>query len=260
MFAPAVHLSLTRIADPARHRAHNAWRQLDLHPELLLQPGIAWGEAWVRSPDCVAIDASGMDGTLGEFDYAQLYWLRAPEERSAREFVDFHERAFQIGRRPDVAWASEPLREFLVPLKGYVNPRVLVSADALPFRPMTGIHLKLSRFIRHDAAADAAFRWYDQVRIPDLLECTGAAGAWTFATRDLFKPTRDLAASALRVQIVYLDGDPLEFADEASDREAQWRNAGRHLDTSAVEQSLFAGPLRAIVPWRWDWFDQPASG
>jgi len=42
MLAPLVHLSLTKISDPAKHRAHNAWRQLDYVPELMLDPGMGF--------------------------------------------------------------------------------------------------------------------------------------------------------------------------------------------------------------------------
>lgn len=255
MFAPVVHLSLTKLSDPTRHHAYNAWRQLDFLPELMLDPGVAWGDAWVQAPDCAAVASTGTQSASLHFDYAQLYGLRAPEDQSARRFVDQRERAFQMGRRPDVEWAREPLGAFFVPLKGYVNPRVLISADALPVRPMTGIHLTLSRFVRHDATAEAAYRWQDRVCIPDLLECAGVAGAWTFTSRDLFRPTRDLSAPTLRLRIVYLDGDPLAFAAECDERDARRRDQGRHFDASAVEQPIFAGPLRTIIPWRWTWFD-----
>ena len=259
MFAPVVHFSLTTLNDPARHRAYNGWRQLDYDPELLVQPGVAGGASWVRSPDCAKGSAFGTDSPAAGFHYARLFWLRAPEAASARAFADFSERAFQMGRRPDRAWSSEPLSGFFVPLKGYVNPRVLVAADALPFRPTTGVHLTISRMLRHDVAAEAAFRWHDQVRIPQLLECAGVAGAWTFATRDLFKPARDIAAPALRLQIVYLDADPLAFIDDLARRDAERRGNAQMPPSIDVEEPVFSGPLRSIIPWRWDWFDAAES-
>lgn len=259
MFAPAVHFSLTALVDPTKHRAHNAWRQLDHQPELLTQPGVAWGDAWVRSPDCARVSTSGSDRAFAGFHYAEMCWLRAPELASAQAFADFSERAFQIGRRPDGAWATKVFGSYFVPLKGYVNARVLVSAEALLFRPMTGIHITVSRLSRHDAAAEAMFRWHDQVRIPQLLACAGVAGAWTFATRDLFKPARDLSAPALRLEIVYLDADPLAFTAELARHEDAWRTAPTTRDATGVEERLFAGPLRTIIPWRWDWFDGPGT-
>lgn len=255
MFAAVVHLSLTTLTDPTKHRAHNAWRALDYHPELMLQPGVAWGDAWVRSPDCVRASDPCADATLAGFHYAELCWLRAPGYSSAQSRMDFSERAFQMGRHPDGAWATEALSGYFVPLKGYVNARVLVSAEALPFRPMIGIHLTLSRLSGHDAAAEATFRWHDQVRMKQVLACTGVAGAWTFATRDLFKPARDLSAPALRMEVVYLDGDPLAFAAELASSEQAWRKGPANPSTNGVEERLFAGPLRTIIPWQWDWFD-----
>ncbi|MEO8304533.1 MAG: hypothetical protein ABI724_10470 [Betaproteobacteria bacterium] len=255
MFAAVVHLSLTTLTDPTKHRAHNAWRQLDYDPELLLQPGVAWSDAWVRSPDCVRASAPDIESAIAGFHYAELCWLRAPGYSSAQSLTDFSECAFQMGRRPDGAWATQALSAYFVPLKGYVNARVLVSAEALPFRPMTGIHLTLSRLSAHDAAAEASFRWHDQVRIPRILGCAEVAGAWTFATRDLFKPERDLSAPALRLEVVYLDGDPLAFAAELGSHEQAWRKVPANPAMTGVEERLLAGPLRTIIPWRWDWFD-----
>jgi hypothetical protein len=140
----------------------------------------------------------------------------------------------------------------MVPLKGYVRPDALLSVDALPFRPNTGAYLIISRFNRHhDAEAEDVFRWYDQTRIPELLDCAGAVGAWTFAARDFYAPDRDLTQPMLRITLVYLERDPLAFADEASKLTSR--------DTGSVEKVLFAGPLRAIVPWQWDWFGATTS-
>ena len=68
------------------------------------------------------------------------------------------------------------------------------------------------------------------------------------------RPQRDPAKPVLRIHLIYLDGDPLEFVADVARREPQWRVGGRHYDTSRTEEALFAGPLRAIVPWRWDRF------
>ena len=247
MFAPMAHFSLSELTDPARIEHENELHQLYHRPELLSLPDIAWGDRWMLDADCAAF-ARIAQGFATHF--ASIYWLRAPRHQSARALTAHFARAEQLGLGSS-AWTNTPLDEFLVPLKGYVRPDRLVSAEALPFRPMRGAYLVVSRFFRHqDVAANAVFHWYDQVRIPNMLECAGAAGAWTFASRQLFSPTGDLSKAILRVQLVYLDGDPVIFAQELADREPHWVQAGQGRDTADVEEVLFAAPLRIVIPWR----------
>jgi hypothetical protein len=132
---------------------------------------------------------------------------------------------------------------------------VLVAAEVVPFRPARGLYVIVSQFKTHDAAAEDAFRWYETTRIPDLLECRGAAGAWLLATEALFHWQRDLTQPALRLVLVWLDADPLEFAADLRERTPDWQARGRLQDISKIEKIVFAGPLRTIIPWQWDWFD-----
>jgi hypothetical protein len=89
-----------------------------------------------------------------------------------------------------------------------------------------------------------------------MVASPGVAGAWTFVGEESFRagPAADGPAN-LRFHLYFLDQDPLEVAAGLPVLEQQWDAAGRGRDSSAVERSLFSGPLRAIVPWRWDWFD-----
>jgi len=269
MFASKVYFSLTEILDPAHHRTHNEWHQLDHRPENLLLPGVAWGDRWVRSPDCAQASA-GLAPEYARTHYAIMYWFREPLRPTLDQFFALSEFSFQWGRSPQIGWTKRPLRGFFSPVKGYVAARVRVSVDALPRRPVRGIHVTISRLRRHDALAHEAFRWYDEVRIPDLLQCRGAAGAWTFASDDLFPPpweestpawsfadsgSRLAAASPLRMTIMYLDEDPLEYLADVAERDAAWRASGRVRDTSSIEDVFFASPFRMIVPWEWNWFD-----
>lgn len=250
MFAPLAHFRLTAVTGRDAHRRENELHELYHRPELLSQPGVAWGERWAHDGDCAALSRKA--GDEGEFDYCAMYWLRAPALASAEAFGAHFARAVHtgLGDAPDLRHA---LDRYMVPLKGYVRREPLVSEQALPFRPNMGVYLVVSRFRRHhDVEAEDVFRWYDQVRIPDMLELPGAAGAWTFAERNFYAPGRDLSQPTLRMQLFYLDGDPLEFAAAANGREARWRAAGRARDTGAVEDVIFAGPLRRIVPWRWE--------
>lgn len=269
MPASKAYFSLTEILDPAHHRTHNEWHQLDHRPENLLLPGIVWGDRWVRSPDCVQASA-GLASEYARVHYAIMYWFREPLQETLDAFFVLSERSFQWGRSPQIGWTRRPLRGFFSPVKGYVASHVRVSADALPLRPVKGIHVTVSRLRRHDAVAEDIFRWYDEVRIPDLLQCRGAAGAWTLASDDLFPPpwdregpawsfadsnSRSAEASSLRMTLIYLDEDPLEYLADVAAREPAWRASGRLRDTSSVEEVFFTSPFRMIVPWEWSWFD-----
>ena len=251
MFSPVVHILLRRMTDPARHRAENELFQLYHQPELRSLPEVAWVDRWVLAPGCAAQSAVAAEC---RFDYASICWLRPPAHASARAYNEHFERATQLGLHSN-AWAETTLDVFMTPLHGYVRRQALLSAEALPFRPNTGAHLIVSRFHRHhDADAEDVFRWYDQTRIPDLLDCAGAVGAWTFAARTFYAPDRDLTKPMLRMTLVYLERDPLAFAGDVAKLPS-----ARLRDVRHVETILFAGPLRAVVPWQWDWFDAAAE-
>jgi len=244
MLFPMTFFSLSELTDATRHRASMQSYQLDLQPEIMNSPGVALAERWVRPADCAAV-GTGSDAALAATHYAELVLFRAPADASIRAYQETCERAVQLGQ--DRVCMNFQLQEFFVPLKAYATPRILVAPEVVPFRPARGLYVIVSRFLTHDAAAEAAFRWYDETRIPDLLGCRGAAGAWLLATEALFHWQRDLTQPALRLVLVWLDGDPLEFAADVRQRTLP--------GNSAVEKILFAGPLRTIVPWQWDWFD-----
>lgn len=256
MFAKKTFFSVMGVTDPTRHREYNEYHQLDHRPENLLLPGVAWGDRWVRSPDCVPA-SKGSDRNFDDAHYVAMYWLYEPLQQSLKQWTDLGELAWQWGRRPDMPWRKNHFQKFMDPLKGYVAPRVLVSHEALVYRPVRGMHFTLSRFRKHDAEVHETLKWYDRVRFPDLLSCRGVAGAWSFVTEDLLKPDRDTTssyddASWTRVTLLYLDEDPLDVMADIQRHDRA--NKARTRDTSAVEDVLFATPLRTIVPWQWDWF------
>jgi hypothetical protein len=268
MFATRVYFSLSEITDPSKHRDHNEWHQLDHQPENLLLPGVALGSRWVRSPDCAAA-SSGTATSYKSAHYGIMYWFREPLADTLDDFFELSERSFQWGRSPQIGWTRRPMRGFFAPVKGYVAPRVRVSVDALPYRPVKGVLMTLANLRGTDAENTALLRWYDEVRIPGLLQCKGVAGAWTFAADELFKPPWDdgrktwtFADSNSRaanpqpqhMRILYLDEDPLEVLGEIAAHDAA--PITRQGETSHVEDILLMTPMRAIVPWQWDWFKQ----
>ncbi|MEV5835430.1 hypothetical protein [Nocardia sp. NPDC052112] len=260
MFSERVFFSFIELADSGRHREYNEWHQLDHRPENLALPGVAWGDRWARPADYAALGQAPAADLAGT-DYVAMYWFRPPYEESIAAWTKLGEDSFQWGRGPILPGVHRPLLAFCTPVKGYVAPRIRVSADAIPFRPNRGLHITVSHYPRsHDAATHEQFRWQDEVRIPNLLTCPGVAGAWTFSlhrlqnhpTLPLGGGTRDYPPGSLRIRLLYLDADPIEVTEHITATETQWDAAGSGAPCPAAEELLLSGPLRTIIPWQ-DW-------
>jgi hypothetical protein len=253
MLARKSFFSFVELTDPSRHHEYNEYHQLDHRPSNLALPGVVWGDRWVRTP-ADAHASTGSDERLLATQYVAMYWFAEPLDRSIQEWQELGERAFQWGRKPDTDWTRRKVGMF-VPLKGYVPERVRVSEDVLPFRPVTGMHVTVTEIAEpHSGASEDVYRWYDRVRIPQLVSCEAVAGAWTFYSEwTAFgkKEDRDTPAKH-RITLLFLDGDPEAFLAEravlASD-----------MDTSGVETVMLDSPLRPIQPWQWDWFERGAG-
>lgn len=208
--------SFTEITDPAEHRSYNEWHQLDHMPEQFPLRGIAYGQRWVSTPACRA--ARAVSGPrLDPIHYVTLYLITEPVDETLREFRrlgrDLYDAGrFHLHRR---AHLSGPFT-----LMGTaVAARVLISAEAVPYRPNRGTYVVVQQ------ATDPP---------PDLdLMCTteGVAGAWDFAD------------DAHRITIAWLDGEPLRVAPAL---------AAVAPSGAGVE---LAGPFETITPWQWEWFE-----
>lgn len=261
MLTNKAFFSFTAITDPSVHREYNEWHHLDHRPENLALDGVAWGERWVHSPDCAAVSPQP-DSPLAPTQYINMYWLREPIDRSIKEWQALAEQAFQWGRRPDVVWTSRPLMGFFNVVKGYVAPRVLVSAKVLPYRPNLGVFITVHQVIEpHANASEALFRWYDQTYIPSVVALPGVAGAYAFSSESTtldpnwapaegsvtFDESSNSEVGGIRVHVFFLDADPLDVAARI-----------RAIDASAedrVARRLWSGPCRVILPFDYGWFD-----
>jgi hypothetical protein len=251
MFAERAFFSFTSIPDPADHPAYNAWHQLDHRPENLALPGVIGGERWVHTPACAAVSTASAE--LAELHYVNMYWFAAPAERSVRAWEELAERSFQWGRRDDVHLARRLLMDHVRPVHGTVAPGVRLTPAALAFRPNRGIVLSVSRFAEpRSATAERRYRWWQDEYVPAQLARDGVTGCWTFAAESNFAVHADLAAgspaASTRFAVFYADGDPVELAAQFD----------RIDDAPEVESLVFHGPLLAILPWHWDWFDPTA--
>ncbi len=270
MLAPHGFFSFTSVNEPSLHRAYNEWHQLDHRPENLALEGVRYGERWVRTPECAA--ASSADRRLAPTHYMNLYWFRPPVAAAIAEWQGLAESSFQWGRRPDMDMCTRPLMGFFDVVKGYVRPEVLVSIEALPFRPTRGVVMQVVELAEpHAIGVERLYRWYDTVAIPAALRLDGVAGAYTFASVSstidegfvadadarTFAPAAASRAGSLRITVYYCDEDALVTKAALDASFAELRAAAPHGDPldRAGAQVVFDSAARVIEPWSWDWFD-----
>lgn len=260
MFSERVFFSFVDLTDADQHRAYNEWHQLDHRPENLLLPGVAWGDRWARTAECAELGPPP-DAEFAEVDYVAMYWFRPPYDQSIAEWNKLGEDSFQWGRGPLLPGVARPLLAFFTPVLGYAARRVRLSPEALVFRPNRGLHLTLTELADpHSAAAHEQYRWEDTVRIPDLLDCPGVAGAWTFSFREtqrhadlpLTEHRSRRPPGSLRIRLLYLDDDPVKVTRDITERESKWDAQGRATPCPEAGRTLLSCPLRTILPWQ-DW-------
>jgi len=223
--------SFTEITDPGEHHSYNEWHQLDHMPEQYPLDGIAFGQRWVSTPACRAARAVSEE-PLDSIHYMTLYLMTEPVERTLREFMqlgrDLHAVGrFHLHRR---ARLSGPFAFG----SAAASARVLISAEAVPYRPNLGVYVEVDE--RAPDADTAATEAADDRHLAALCAEPGVAGAWMFADEQR------------RVTVSWLDAPPLAMADRLAPIVARHR-------AESDGRALFAGPLEAITPWQWTWFD-----
>jgi len=234
--------SFTEITDPTQHVAYNAWHQLDHMPEQYPLPGVAHGERWVSTPACRAARAAESP-RLAPVHYMTLYLMGEPLERTLEEFRSLGEQLRQVGRFHEHRRArlSGPFEVTGM----HAAPRVLVSDEAVAFRPNRGVYVVVTE---RAEAGPGAGRAADAVGglVPRLLETPGVAGVWTFTGSDRFS-LLGWRPGGCDIAVCFLDVEPLAVADRLGGLAT-----GASAPTSPVE---FAGPFETVTPWRWDWFE-----
>ena len=266
--------SFTEVTDPKRHRDYNVWHQLDHRPENLALPGVSYGERWVSPPEYFGARLVS-DSSIHPFHYMNMYHFLEPVEQTMRDFRDLGRTTLAIGRRPEIPYSNRITGGTFLFCKAYAAPRVLISPEAIPFRPTRGVFVTVGDIIdqtegsapvtgtmgqpagAQSASVQRMLEWYDQVHFPDMLTVKGVAGVWAFISEPSYLSdafAHDNPPGRM-VHVYYLDEDPLEMVADLKAKRPQWKKDGRLPDFSKVRKSLFAGPLKTIVPWEWDWFD-----
>ena len=249
-------LTLTSLADAERHHEYNAWHQLDHLPENLVQPGVEWGNRWVRTPECAA--SPGSQGPeAADTQYLVMYQFRPPVAASIANWTELNQRAQWWGRRPELPWTTRIPLGFFAPVKAYAAPRVLVSPAAVPHRPHRGVHLTVTSYeVGPSPAAMDCLADYDRRVIPAVLDLPGVAGVVTYR---MARPasgfgTGDGLPETAFVRLVFADGEPIGVGEALLAEPLGWLAGESH-----AEHLHFMSPFLSITPWDWTWFAQPGT-
>lgn len=219
--------SFTEVTDPAEHRSYNEWHMLDHMPEQYPLRGVAGGERWVSTPACrAARRASGE--RLDPIQYMTLYLMTEPVDETLTEFMalgrELHRLdRFHLGRRSRL---SGPFA-----LSGArAADRVLISAEAVPWRPKRGIWVTVDE---HDVPVDATV----------ALALAGVAGLWEFRSDPARFAAHPWKTGDHVIRVWYLDEDPLAVGGALGDTVG-----------APAPGRIFSGPFETITAWKWDWF------
>ncbi|HEY7947686.1 MAG TPA: hypothetical protein VID75_08420 [Acidimicrobiales bacterium] len=227
--------SFTEITDPSEHHSYNEWHQLDHMPEQYPLPGMAFGQRWVSTPACRV--ARTVDGPLLDaVHYVTLYLMTEPVEETLEQFHALGGQLRAVGRfhQHRRALLSGPFEVDTVA----AAPRVLISAEAVPYRPNRGAYIVVEERSPESAGAESA-------QTDALLGCPGVAGVWSFVSvterRGPWRPGQR------RVTVCFLDSEPIDVCASLDKVVGRVRS-----NSSGV---IHAGPVETVTPWRWDWFE-----
>lgn len=244
--------SFTEITDPREHRAYNEWHQLDHMPEQLPIRGVAWAQRWVIPPACARARDAACE-PLDRAHYLTQYLMTDPVDATLDEFWRWGAQLNAMGRfhRHRISHLNGA---FLL-AETYAARRIRIAPEAVPYRPNRGAIAWLQDPVDPERL-DAYDEWLHLTHWPDLLEIPGIAGIWNFAELDKSRSVENRRA-ARRLVLLYLDDDPPAVYERLRKREVELRATGRAPDFSQTIRTIYRCPLQTIIPWQWDWFDQP---
>ena len=184
---------------------------------------------------------------LRSVHYMTLYLMTEPVKETIDEFIDLGQQLYSLGRFHQYrrAHVSGPHQW----LDAHVAPRVRIASETLPYRPNRGVYVTVEEplpGVRTEDYLKWARRWHEE-EADRWDSVDGISGSWSFATSPFLRDARTTAGNR-RITVHYLDGNPLEVADEVGPLlEDRWANA--------PVRPIHAGPYETINPYQWDWFD-----
>lgn len=215
-------VSFTEVA-PGEHRSYNEWHLFDHLPEQLPLAGIVWGQRWVLTP--ALRERCAAEPPLDRIHYVTLYLLAEPIDATLAEFMALARTLRSLGRFHEQR--TSHLSGPLAVESWHTADPARISAEAVPFRPCTGVHVRL------EVATGQP--------VPTTAELPGMAGSWTFVGRPALSPAE---LAPLRATWTWLDGDPSHTAVAAA-------------AAAAHQGVVFDGTFETVDPGgAWDWFDR----
>jgi hypothetical protein len=217
--------------------AYLRWHLLDHMPEQYQLPGIVHAMRWVADGVYGDHRLAGT-GRLAQVGNVMNYLVGDPVQQTHDDFMELGPRLSEVGRFP----VRRPSLQLTMPalLRWYSAPRVLVSAEVVPFRPHRGVAL----IVEEPAHTDVApwLQWLHREHYPTLLDVPGVAGVWMYGSTNTWKLHPHCQGEPQYTTVVYLDEDPLATAKAVTPVvERRW--------ASGAVQPLFAGPLRTMMQW-----------
>lgn len=174
--------SLTSGAVGGDDDSYLEWHLLDHQPEQYSIPGIRLGTRWRADDECVALRLAASDD-LAPVRHAVSYLMTEPVDDTLRQFARLGRRMAESGRLP-VRAVSNLLGAYHL-LQAHASPRVLVSPEAIPFRPHLGVVLLVESVRGQPADVEAWARWHHAEHVPGLLATPGVAGVLSFRSSSL---------------------------------------------------------------------------
>lgn len=145
-------------------------------PELVALPGFASGMRYVAPPAYIQARPVA-DASLAPSQYVTLYLVEEPVQQA---FDNLHRRSQELhtlGRQR--ANRQTYLIGSCLLVKASAAPRVLVTPEAVPFRPHRGVLVAVADILDR-RKYEAVAQWLDRVHIPDVLQVPGVAGVYWF--------------------------------------------------------------------------------
>ena len=233
------------------HAAYNRYSSYDHIPEFQMMRSQVHAQRYVATPELIAARMAA-DPAMAPAQYFSGYYHMGPAEETLAERAEHNQWVIDNAPAYNGTRNLQSVAAFDF-VKARAAPHVPISADAVLYRPHTGVYVTMSD-VNDPKDAAAVADWYERVHIPDMLSVKGFAGVWRFVSRrhpDFLNPEGRF------LHIYFLDEEPAEALSDLRTKAPGWSAAGRGPETqptSLVIESAFAA-IADTKDAKYDWFD-----